>query len=279
MVKRILVIATVVFGLLAGGYAYAGQKPEVPAKVRSAIQGVLNKDYKGLQIVDIWETPVKGVYAVVLENEVFKRSLFMFGSDGKYYFPYGVLLKAGDEENVVYVEGIKRGSIKLPKGADGTKLNERVNKKMVPYIAGKEPPKQIILYFDPLDVRSRKEISRLRRLGYKVYLQPMAWAGLPSTKASIFLWSLWKEGKKKEFFKYLDVDDDQALKTMVQESKKFNVDDPKYKDMLDEMGKVSFYISNLQVKEPPLIAIGNELFGGYMGPELLKLHLFPPKSK
>jgi hypothetical protein len=49
--------------------------------------------------------------------------------------------------------------------------------------------------------------------------------------------------------------------------------------MLDEMGKVSFYISNLNVKEPPLITIGDELFGGYMGSELLKLHLSSTEAK
>lgn len=49
--------------------------------------------------------------------------------------------------------------------------------------------------------------------------------------------------------------------------------------MMDEINKVSFYISmKLQVKEPPLLSVGNELFGGYMGGELLKLHLFPPKN-
>ncbi len=279
MAKRFLVAVVVMMGLVFCGPSWAKEKSEVPAKVKNAIQEMLNKNYKGLEIVDIWETPIKGVYAVVLENEAFRKNLFMFSGDGKYYFPYNVLLRSGDDENVVYVEAVKRGAIKLPKGADGTKLVERVNKKMVPYVEGKKPPRDIILYFDPLDVRSRKEIQRLKELGYKAYLQPMSWMGLPSTKASIFLWSLWKEGKKKEFFKYLQVDDEEALKKMVEESKKFNVDDPKYKEMLDEMGKVSFYISNLKVKEPPLLSIGNELFGGYMGKELLKLHLFPPKTK
>ncbi len=278
MAKRVLVIAVVVMGLVVGGSCWAKGKPEVPVKVKTAIQNMLNKNYKGLEITDIWETPIKGVYAVVLENEAFKKNLFMFSADGKYYFPYNVLLRSGDVENVVYVEAIKRGALKLPRGADGTKLAERVNRKIIPYVDGKKPPKEIILYFDPLDVRSRKEIERLKELGYKAYLQPMAWMGLPSTKASIFLWSLWREGKKKEFFKYLEVDNDKALKKMIEESKKFNVDDPKYKDMLDEMGKVSFYISRLQVKEPPLISIGDQLFGGYMGGELLKLQLFPPKA-
>ena len=278
MVKRCLVVA-VVFGLLMCGPSWAKEKSGAPAKVKNAIQKMLDENYKGLQVVDVWETPIKGVYAAVLENEAFRKNLFMFSADAKYYFPYNVLLRSGDDENVVYVEAVKRGAKKLPKGADGSRLVERVNKKTVPYVDGKEPPKEIILYFDPLDVRSRKEIQRLKELGFKAYLQPMSWMGLPSTKAAVFLWSLWKEGKKKEFFRYLEVSNDDALKEMVEKSKKVNVDDPKYKDMLDEMGKVSFYISNLKVKEPPLLSIGNELFGGYMGGELLKLHLFPPKGK
>ncbi len=279
MGKRFLVVSVLVLGLLVSGSVWAKEKTEVPAKVKDAIQKVLNKNYKGLEIVDIWETPVKGVYAVVIENEVFKKSIFMFSGDGKYYFPYNALLRSGDDENVVYVEAVRRGAIKLPRGADATDLLKRVDKSKIPYIDGKKPPKEIVLFFDPLDVRSRKEIQRLKELGFKAYLQPVNWFGLPSTKADIFLWDLWNKGKKKEFFKYLQVNDDEVLKKLREESKKINVDDSKYKDMMDEINKVSFYISmKLQVKEPPLLSVGNELFGGYMGGELLKLHLFPPKN-
>jgi hypothetical protein len=134
------------------------------------------------------------MHEVIVENKQGKKKVVFFSSDLKYYI-VGRVFTSDANKDITFLEAHKQGVLPPPKGI---KVDPKsINLKNAVLFKEKEGARDAILFADPLDPVSRKEVLELRSLGFNVYVKLVPVYGPPSVKAFVYLLGLKKEKPEK----------------------------------------------------------------------------------
>lgn len=118
---------------------------------------------KGIEIVALEPSPVKGLTMVFIKSSQGRMGTFLLTEDGQYLISGRMLDLNQGGKDLAEAIGIEKGYFPMPKGRD---VNVALDLKGSPSFGPAKAP-QVIVYFDPLCPYCLRELSDLRKLAIK----------------------------------------------------------------------------------------------------------------